>query len=127
MNKRIAKSLEEYGINVELASNESTDVFSLAEKQNAVVVSTSNVRQDSPQQNFVQNLLQSGKPVIVVAVRNPYDIAAFPEVDAYLATYSTHPKSLDAAVDIIVGELNPTGKLPVEIPGLYPFGLGLRG
>jgi len=84
------------------------------------------------QQELVHQLHDTGKPVIVVAVRDAYDIAHFTEVPTYLATYSYSGVSLESAVRVIYGEINPQGKLPVTIPTagdpgvpLYRFGHGL--
>jgi beta-N-acetylhexosaminidase len=80
----------------------------------------------------VNALLQTGEPVIVVAVREPYDIASFTAVPTYLATYGLNPVSLRALVRVLFGEVNATGRLPVTIaaaddPGLvlFPYGFGL--
>ncbi len=82
---------------------------------------------DTPAQaKLVQSLLNSGPPVIVVAVRGPYDLLAFPQTLNYLTTYSDTPASLRALLAALTG-LNPvTGKLPASIPGLYEVGAGLR-
>lgn len=69
-------------------------------------------------------------PVIGVGIRNPYDIMAFPQIDAYLTQYGFRPASFDASAGAIFGEFSPTGKLPITIPGLdggvlYGFGHGL--
>jgi len=86
----------------------------------------------SGQRELVRQLHATGKPVIVVAVRDAYDIAHFTEVSTYLATYSYSAVSLESAVRVLYGEVDPRGKLPVTIPTaadpdatLYPFGHGL--
>nr|WP_249305931.1 glycoside hydrolase family 3 protein [Lederbergia citrea] len=73
---------------------------------------------------------ETDTPVIAVGIRNPYDIMAFPNVDAYLAQYSFRSASFNATASIIFGQLAPTGKLPVTIPNytggvLYQYGHGL--
>ncbi|WP_240675899.1 glycoside hydrolase family 3 protein [Ammoniphilus sp. CFH 90114] len=71
-------------------------------------------------------------PVIALGIRNPYDIMAYSnEVDAYVVQYSFRPASTQAAVDVLFGKKEPTGKLPVTIPSydggvLYPYDHGLR-
>ncbi|HEY8372190.1 MAG TPA: glycoside hydrolase family 3 protein [Pseudonocardiaceae bacterium] len=97
-----------------------------------VVAVTSKAWADSGQQRLVRALQATGKPVVVVAVRDPYDIAHFPDVPVYLATYSFQRVSLDAAVRVLFGEVAPTGRLPVTVPVagqpdavLYPYGHGL--
>ncbi|SCF11444.1 beta-N-acetylhexosaminidase [Micromonospora purpureochromogenes] len=84
------------------------------------------------QQRLVAALLATGKPVVVVAVRDPYDIAHLPGVTTYLATYSYTRAAMDALVRALYGELSPRGRLPVTIPTaegagtvLYPYGHGL--
>ncbi|GAA1399095.1 glycoside hydrolase family 3 protein [Luteococcus peritonei] len=101
-----------------------------AAKADLVVVTTYNVTATSAQRTLVQALLATDTPVVVIAVRNPHDIAQFPEVDAYLASYSFVPVALQAAVRSIVGSNIPSGRLPVAIPAasggeLYPVGAGI--
>ena len=74
---------------------------------------------------LVQNLAGQGKPVALVAMGNPYLLRNFPEVAAYMTTYSTVPPSEVAAVRALFGEIPVTGKLPVTIPGLAKYGDGL--
>ncbi|MEI2358879.1 glycoside hydrolase family 3 protein [Mesobacillus zeae] len=86
---------------------------------------------DSPQMKMVREIAEiSNGPVIGVAIRNPYDIMAYPAVDAYLAQYGFRTASFEASAGAIFGEFSPSGKLPVTIPAvdgtiLYPFGHGL--
>ncbi|MEV4678785.1 MULTISPECIES: glycoside hydrolase family 3 protein [Actinomadura] len=84
------------------------------------------------QMNLVKALLATGTPVVVIAVRDPYDIAWFPEAPTYLATYSYTAEALRSAAKALFGETVPRGRLPVAIPArddpatvLYPFGHGL--
>ncbi|MEU7996497.1 glycoside hydrolase family 3 protein [Micromonospora sp. NPDC049060] len=84
------------------------------------------------QRRLVAALLGTGKPVVVVAVRDPYDVAYLPGVTTYLATYSYTRAAMDALVRALHGELSPRGRLPVTIPTaegagtvLYPYGHGM--
>jgi beta-N-acetylhexosaminidase len=84
------------------------------------------------QQKLVKDLLATGKTVIVVAVRDPYDIAYFDAAPTYLATYGYAAVSMESLAKVLYGEIAPTGKLPVDIPvagdpatPLYKFGHGL--
>lgn len=84
------------------------------------------------QQKLVKALQDSGVPTIVVATRDPYDIAYLPGTATYLATFSYNAVSMESAARVITGAVAPTGKLPVDIPAkgdpttvLYPFGHGL--
>ncbi|MDA0567262.1 glycoside hydrolase family 3 protein [Streptomonospora sp. S1-112] len=91
------------------------------------VVGTLNARGDAGQAALVASAAASGTPVAVVAQGNPYDIADLPDADAYLATYSAVDPSRAAAARVIAGEVAPSGRLPVDIPGTdLRFGDGLE-
>ncbi|MFJ6671466.1 glycoside hydrolase family 3 protein [Actinosynnema sp. NPDC091369] len=103
-----------------------------AQAAELTIVATNKAWTDVGQQNLVRALLATGKPVVVIAVRDPYDIAYFPQAQTYLATYSYTEVSVESAVRVLYGENAPVGKLPVTIPvagdpstALHPFGHGL--
>ena len=105
-----------------------------AEANDVTVVASYRAWQDTSagQRELVRRLTATGKPLVAVAVRDAYDIAYYPEVPDYLATYSWTSVSLESLVRVLYGEVNPQGKLPVTIPtaddpdtALYPFGHGL--
>ncbi|MFD9407854.1 glycoside hydrolase family 3 protein [Streptomyces sp. NPDC059989] len=92
----------------------------------AVLVCTYNVPEgDSPQRTLVAELVATGVPVIVVAIRNPYDPARLPACAAELATYSWTDVEMRAAARVLTGAVRPAGHLPVPVPGRYPLGHGL--
>ncbi|WP_327695078.1 glycoside hydrolase family 3 protein [Streptomyces sp. NBC_00459] len=98
----------------------------------AVLVGTYNLGGTSSQRTLVTQLLATGRPVVCVAVRNPYDVAQLPAAQAYLATYSWTDVELRAAARVIAGRVRPRGKLPVPVLRaddptrvLYPIGHGL--
>ncbi|MFJ3493324.1 glycoside hydrolase family 3 N-terminal domain-containing protein [Streptomyces sp. NPDC086091] len=98
----------------------------------AVVVLTYNVTAGSPQQALVERLSATGRPIVAVAVRNPYDVAHLPGVRACLAAYSWTDVELRAAARVMAGTVRPRGKLPVPVGRaddpervLYPLGHGL--
>jgi beta-N-acetylhexosaminidase len=66
-------------------------------------------------QAVMQALLQAGRPLVGVAVCDPYDAAAFPEITTWLATYDFTPPALNAAARVLVGAANAHGKLPVKL------------
>jgi len=77
----------------------------------------------------IEIITATGKPIVMVALGNPYLLRSFPQVNAYLATFSTVPPSEIAAVRALFGEINIRGHLPVAIPGLagYHDGIQLTG
>jgi len=120
--------------NTGTAPSDATIAAAVAQAQasDQVVVATNNAATSAGQQKLVKQLLGSGTPVVVVAVRNPYDIAYFTDAPTYLATYSTTAISVESLARVLFGEVQPAGLLPVSIPTaadpgttLYPFGHGL--
>ncbi|MFK0041483.1 glycoside hydrolase family 3 protein [Paenarthrobacter sp. NPDC090517] len=97
----------------------------------AVVFASYNATSNAAQQQMVAELAATGTPVIVVATRNPYDISVFPGADAVLNSYGVKEVNFHGAVRAISGAINPSGKLPVNVPEadgdgvLLPLGFGL--
>ncbi|MET8943946.1 glycoside hydrolase family 3 protein [Streptomyces sp. NPDC004542] len=109
-----------------------TEAVTAARDVDAVVVATYNVTAAGGQKTLVDRLVGTGRPVVAVAVRNPYDVAFLPSVKAYLATYCWTDVELRAAARVIAGRVRPRGKLPVPVQRaddptqvLYPIGHGL--
>ncbi|MDT0486997.1 glycoside hydrolase family 3 protein [Streptomyces doebereineriae] len=101
-----------------------------AQDADAVIVGTYNIT--AAQKTLVEQLVATGRPVVAVAIRNPYDVARLPTVPAYLAAYSWTDVELRAAARVIAGKAAPRGKLPVPVQRaddpakvLYPVGYGL--
>ncbi len=81
---------------------------------------------DESQRRLVQWLLaRRFAPVIVLACRDPYELAGFPGVDAYVCAMGYRPACVRAAVGVLFGEIPARGRLPVSVPGRYPVGHGL--
>jgi len=102
-----------------------------AQQNDITVATTNNAWGDTGQQRLIKALLATGKPIIVVALGGPYDIAYFDEAPTFLAAYGYQPTSLTAITNTLFGT-NPTGRLPVTIPvaghpdqPLYRWGTGL--
>lgn len=75
---------------------------------------------------------QKNKSLAVMAIRNPYDIMYMPDVKGYIAIYGrADGPNIPAGINVIFGEAEPLGKLPVNIPNmdgtdiLYEMGYGL--
>ena len=75
---------------------------------------------------FLGTLLESGRPVVLAVLGNPYVLRSFPAATASLTTYSTVPASELAAVKALFGEIAIQGRLPVTIPGVAKYGDGIQ-
>jgi beta-N-acetylhexosaminidase len=76
--------------------------------------------------DFLNGLIAGKVPVMLVALGNPYLVRAFPDVSAYLTTYSPTPTSETALAKALLGEIAISGHLPVTIPGVAKYGDGIQ-
>ena len=63
-------------------------------------------------------LVQEHPDVVLISTMSPYDIANYPEADTILATYGLNRYALRTAADILLGNIEAQGKLPVDISAL---------
>lgn len=75
------------------------------------------------QEHIVRALCQTGKPIIVLGMRDPYELASFPDVDGYIAALGYDVSCAQAAVEALFGEAQARGVLPVTIAGVAKEGL----
>ncbi len=83
-----------------------------------IVIGTINAFTQMEQAELVRAAASLQIPLIVVALRLPYDLAAFPMVSTYLCTYSILEPSMRALAGALFGQAPMTGRLPVTIPGI---------
>ena len=55
--------------------------------------------------------------LIVVALRDPYQLAQYAEIDAFVCSFSFRPCAAVAAAELLLGEIEPRGRTPVSVPG----------
>ncbi len=103
-----------------LAVVERAQILRVAGASDLIIIATLNAHLDQQQAELMRDLLQTGRRVIGIAVGNPYDLLAFPQLRSYLVTYEYTKPALAAAVRVLFGEIQPHGHLPVSLPGLYP-------
>ena len=71
----------------------------------------------SMQVKLVKDLHQfAADRLIVVALRDPYELENFPEIATYVCSYSFRPSAAQAAADILLGRRQPGGQTPVSVP-----------
>ncbi|WP_257457385.1 glycoside hydrolase family 3 protein [Archangium lipolyticum] len=108
------------------------EAVAAAGQVDAVVVLTSRAWENPSQLQLVGALRSTQKPVVVVSVREPYDVGHLGDAPTVVATYGYRPVSMRALAKVLLGVINPMGQLPVNIPeagnpssSLYPVGYGL--
>jgi len=114
--------VDEFTIPYSPTEQDSASILERVREYDVIVVGTINAYAEKNQAKFVSNLLQVGKPVIVIAMRLPYDLSAFPQASTFVCTYSLLEPSMRAAAKALFGFREMKGRLPVSIPGLGEAG-----
>lgn len=90
-----------------------------------------------PRNVIAYNSTSKNVPLVALSMVNPYDIMSIPNVGAYIATYGRYAnqQNLVSGIRAIFGLINPSGKLPTDIPDgvagynnktyIYKTGFGL--
>lgn len=90
------------------------------------IVATMATNVQPSQARLVEAILDTGTPTVTVAMRTPYDLADYPRSATHLCSYAIVPASVGATADALFGQAPIGGRLPVDIPGLYPRGHGME-
>jgi beta-N-acetylhexosaminidase len=74
---------------------------------------------DQTSQRAVMERLHAAAPerLIVAALRDPYELAALPDVGTYVCAFSFRPCAAQALVDVLSGEFDARGHSPVSVSG----------
>ena len=75
--------------------------------------------------DILRDLLAKNKKVVGLSFGNPYILQSFPTLKTYIVAYGDMTTLQRASARTIFGMLEPTGKLPISLPGLVPRGTGL--
>jgi beta-N-acetylhexosaminidase len=67
------------------------------------------------QKRAIAELLKSNKDIVFVSLMSPYDIKFYPEAKNVIALYGINHMSSQAAADVILGNIEPKGKLPIKL------------
>jgi beta-N-acetylhexosaminidase len=78
-----------------------------AKNADVIVFGTFDLAQQPTQQALSNALIRTGKPVVGVALRGPYDANAAPEIGTFLTVYGDRPVHLQVAAEAIFGRRAP--------------------
>jgi len=85
-------------------------------KYDLLILGTINAASHPGQADLVNTMRKNGSKAITVALRMPYDLAAYPAAPTYVCTYSILPPAMEALAGALWGRIPFQGKLPVSIP-----------
>jgi beta-N-acetylhexosaminidase len=90
-----------------------------------IVLGTTAAFLEPAQAALAEAILGLGRPTVTVALRTPFDLAAYPAARCHVAAYGILRPTLEALASAIAGDAPFPGRLPAAVPGLYPTGHGL--
>jgi beta-N-acetylhexosaminidase len=83
-----------------------------ARAADVVVLGTFDLAQSPSQQKLADDLAATGKSVVAVSLRGPYDAAVAMRIGTFLTVYGDRPVHLQAAAEALFGKFTPTGQAP---------------
>ncbi|KAL8658604.1 MAG: hypothetical protein Q9226_000894 [Calogaya cf. arnoldii] len=96
----------------------------LINRASAIIIVTADANRNLYQSGFTkhaamicksqakQGAERQEKPLVVVSVSSPYDFALDPSIGTYICTYDFTETALQTLVEVLIGNLSPTGGLP---------------
>lgn len=108
--------VREHKITTQPTYDEVDHILKDVSKEDQIIVCTYTSAGHLPkgQHHLVQKLSEKHS-LIVVALRNPYDLLEIPTPGSYVCTYENTPAVVRALSHVLTGELQPTGRLPVRL------------
>ncbi|MEQ8673108.1 MAG: beta-N-acetylhexosaminidase [Aggregatilineales bacterium] len=89
--------------------------LALAKSADIVILATRNAHLNPEELEISQQILSTAGQVILLCLRNPYDILVLENVGTALCTCGDSRPSMRAAVQALLGQFVPTATLPVSI------------
>ncbi len=108
---------EAFELPANASDNDISAILSATEKAAYVIVGTVGADKDTNQSELVRAIHARGQRLIVVALRTPYDLIAFPMIGTYLCAYGIRRVTTEAIARVLFGEIEAAGVLPCAIPG----------
>ncbi len=113
--------IKSYIVSIEVNEAEQVKALETFQDVKTIIICTYNAQSQKGQQQLVNRMLEANKEVIVVTLRNPYDLMMFPDVKTYVAAYEYKDVAMSIVADILFGVKTSKGQLPVHIPNHYPI------
>ncbi len=67
------------------------------------------------QKKAIEQLLKEDKDIILLSLMSPYDIKSYPQAKNVIAIYGVNKLSAQATAEIILGNIESKGKLPIKL------------
>lgn len=96
-------------------AEEIDQAVSLAVNHDTVIIGALSSKQSKEQQELGEKLAKSGKKIVVIGMRTPYDLTVYPKADATVVTYEFTTPALKMTAKALYGIEQVTGTLPVTL------------
>ncbi len=126
--------MTQHYLNADDVAPELTRIVAAAGQVDVVVVSSyvnitseTATTADAPRPfvDVMQQLVNSGKPVVLLTFGTPYLLKQVPFAPTYGIAWGGTPASQRAAARVLLGELGTSARLPISIPPLLTAGQGV--
>lgn len=104
-----------YEFDTDPSPDQIRQAYSLASEADFIVIGSYNSHLKPQQKQLIKELITLRKPLVLMTLRNPYDIADFPEIGTCLALYDYHKASIVGGIQVLLGKALAEGKLPVTL------------
>lgn len=91
------------------------NIMDLTTDKKLIIIGTYNANLNIGQCKLIKSIMKINKNIIVVALRNPYDVMMFRDVPTYICTFEYTPISIESVLDALEGKYIPSGNLPVTL------------
>lgn len=113
--KKVHGHIEVIEIDPAHYAQQQQQIIAQAKNFDRLVILTLNAAVQESQRNFVSELIATGVPADVIAIRTPYDAAAFTDAARVYCTYEFTKSAFETMAEVLVGKTEISGKLPVRI------------
>lgn len=102
------------GYSSDVSQDDWDRVLTAAAEAGTIVILTQDAITNENQAGLVRAL--PAARTVAVAIRSPYDILAYPDVQTYVLTYSGSDAALSTLARMLYGHVGALGRLPIDLP-----------
>jgi beta-N-acetylhexosaminidase len=89
--------------------------FLRAQGERSLVVLSRRAHREPAQRAAIDAILAAMPEAVLCSVREPFDVACFPQATSVVCTYGDRGVSIDALADVLAGREHAAGRLPVTV------------
>ncbi|MEX0894986.1 MAG: glycoside hydrolase family 3 N-terminal domain-containing protein [Balneolaceae bacterium] len=84
------------------------------------------IQLEPEQVSFLRRLAKLDSPSVMISFGNPYVLQDLPDTQVHLLAWSANPQQVRNSAPALFAGSEVSGTLPIEIPGMYRMGDGLK-